>query len=271
MKKQIQPILEIVGKSKPVIGIVGATHGNESGPAIIEKLKKELCLKKGSIKYIIANPEARKINVRFIDSDLNRSFPGKKNGNKEERLARQLIEIGKDIDLLIDLHSCSMESKPFCIVRSFDGEDMKVAKMSGLPFIVVYPLVTQGGASFIDYVKCGVGMELGLHGKKQTIYAGINAAKRILSLYPCINTSLQKQAQLSNKKQKILKVTGYLQKEKGVVMSNKLQNFKLVKKGTVIASKGGKEILADRDFYPVLYKEKSYTTNNGWMAEEVIV
>src|SRR5690242_12123871 len=109
--EQIQPIIDIKGKGKPVIGIVGAMHGNESGPAIIEKLKK-LKVRK-TIKYIIANPEAREKNVRFIDSDLNRSFPGKKDGNREERLAYQLRKIGKDIDILIDLHSCSMESKPF--------------------------------------------------------------------------------------------------------------------------------------------------------------
>lgn len=261
-----KPIVETIGKGKPVIGIVGAMHGDESGPAIIDRFKKTIQIKKGTIKFIIANPQAREKNVRFLDSDLNRCFPGKVNGNREERLAKQLITTANDVDYLIDLHSCSMESPPFCIIRSLDGNDMKLAKKSGLPFIVFYPLGIQKGGSFIDYVKCGIGLELGLHGKKKTIEDGYHATMRILKNLGIVANKTRK-----GKDQKILKVVGHIDKEKGIGMEPHIANFKIIKKDEVIGMKNKKEIRAKESFYPVLYKEKAYTDTLGWMAEEIDV
>lgn len=252
-----------IGSGKPVIGIVGAMHGNESGTAIIENLLKKIRLKKGTIKFIIANREARKANVRFLDEDLNRAFPGDKKENREQRLAQELLKIGKDVDVLIDLHSCSMESAPFCIIRSFDGKDMQLAKQSGLPFIVVYPRTTQGGGSFIDYVKCGIGFELGLHNKKETIQAGYNAVIHILKNLHVIDGKMKAQ------RQKVLQVTGHLERREGIVMKDSLKNFKLIKKGESLGRIDGKSLRAKSNFYPILYKEKSYVNTYGWIGEEV--
>lgn len=265
MKKTTKPLVEIIGSGKPVIGIVGAMHGNESGPTIIEKLKKTVIPKKGTIKFIVANRQARAQNVRFVAEDLNRAFPGSKTGNHEQRLAQELIDIGKDIDYLIDLHSCSMESAPFCIVRTFDGQDMQLAKQSGLPFIVIYPQTTQGGGSFIDYVGCGMGFELGLHDKKETIEAGYRAVRNILKSMGVIG------GEREESEQKVLQITGHLERNETIEMRDDLANFQLVRKGTVIGRKNGKDLLAQKDFYPVLYKEKSYTNTYGWIGEEVRV
>lgn len=265
MNNITKPLVHIIGSGNPVIGIVGAMHGNESGPAIIEKLKKTVKVKKGTIKFIVANRQARAQNVRFLDEDLNRAFPGSKTGNHEQRLAQELIQIGKDIDYLIDLHSCSMESLPFCIIRSFDGEDMQLARESGLPFIVVYPQTTQGGGSFIDYVGCGIGFELGLHDKKETIEAGYNAVENILKSMGIIEGTMEK------RQQKVLQVTGHLERNETIEMRDDLVNFQLVKKGTVIGKENGRPLRAQKDFYPVLYKEKSYTNTYGWIGEKVRV
>lgn len=265
MKQRIQPIIEKLGKGKPVIGIVGAMHGNESGPAIIKKLKSTIQLQKGTVVFIIANTKAREQQVRFIDEDLNRAFPGQKDGNHEQQLAYELMQIGKELDFLIDLHSCSMESAPFAILRT-TGKDMKMSKASGLPFLVVYPLTTQGGGSFIDYVPCGIGFELGKHNKKSTIEAGFQATLSVLGYLGFIEKSEMRKGE-----QRILRVTGHLTKEKGLKMNDSLSNFKLVKKGEVIGIKNKKEIRAEKDFYPILYKEKAYTTNLGWMGEEIRV
>lgn len=263
MKNITKPKVTIIGSGKPVIGIVGAMHGNESGPTIIQKLKKTISLKKGTIKFIIAHPEAKKKKVRFIDEDLNRAFPGNKKENREQQIAQILLELGKDIDILIDLHSCSMESAPFCIVRSFDGPDMQLAKKSGLPFIVVYPQTTQGGGSFIDYVPCGIGFELGLHDKEETIQAGHGAIMNILRHLEVIEGAVREI------KQKILKIAGHLERTKDIEMLESLVNFSFIKKGTVIGKKKGKPLYATKDFYPVLYKEKSYVNTYGWIGEEV--
>lgn len=265
MKHKIQPIIEKIGSGKPIVGIVGAMHGNESGPQIIEKLKKTIKPKKGTLVFLTANTKAREKNVRFVDEDLNRAFPGKKNGNYEQQLAHELTKIGKKFDYLIDLHSCSMESAPFCIIRSFAGEDMQLAKCSKLPFVVVYPRTTQGGGSFIDYVKCGIGLELGLHDKKSTVQDGYKAVLNILKSLEVIEGRVKKN------QQKILKVIGHLERKEGITMREDIKNFQKIKKDQIIGTKNGKPLYAQNDFYPVLYKEKSYTNTYGWIGEEVRV
>ena len=53
------------------------THGDEPiGLNVIKRLQD--INKKSKINYIISNPKAFSKNIRFIDSDLNRVFPGKK-------------------------------------------------------------------------------------------------------------------------------------------------------------------------------------------------
>jgi succinylglutamate desuccinylase len=82
--------------------IIGATHGHEYlGVDIQEKLKK-LNLK---LVFLIGNPEAYEKRVAFIDSDLNRIFPGKVDGNLEEKIAFELNQKIKEYDLVIDIHS----------------------------------------------------------------------------------------------------------------------------------------------------------------------
>jgi len=95
--------------------IIGAVHGNEKvGAEIIEK--KIRSLKKNNIKGIIANREALKQEARFIKEDLNRIFPGKVNGNHEEKIAYRLTKKIKNFDYLLDIHSFSCRSEPFAIL-----------------------------------------------------------------------------------------------------------------------------------------------------------
>ncbi|MBS3094157.1 succinylglutamate desuccinylase/aspartoacylase family protein, partial [Candidatus Pacearchaeota archaeon] len=65
--------------------IICCLHGNE-----IYGL--EVCKDQSLFPFILANEKALKENKRFIDSDLNRSFPGKADGNYEERRAFELTK-----------------------------------------------------------------------------------------------------------------------------------------------------------------------------------
>ncbi|MGC8663187.1 MAG: succinylglutamate desuccinylase/aspartoacylase family protein [Thermoplasmata archaeon] len=47
--------------------------------------------------------------------DLNRIFPGKKNGSICERLADQIFSIAMDNDIIIDLHSCGFLCNPYML------------------------------------------------------------------------------------------------------------------------------------------------------------
>jgi len=105
---------------KPVVMIIAGTHGNEPGGiAAVNNLKDNLNIKKGTLLMIPrANILACKKEVRSFPKDinLNRVYPGNKQGNDVEKIAYEIFNLMKiyDIDFLIDLH----ESREFYKVSS---------------------------------------------------------------------------------------------------------------------------------------------------------
>lgn len=259
-----KPQITIIGNGKPVVGIVAAMHGNESSPVIIDQLKQQITLQKGTVIFITANPYALSKKNRYIDTDLNRIFPGKAGGNIEEQLANELVRIGGQCDYLLDLHSCSMESQPFCIIRTPAGEQLELAKKTGLPNIVVYPKLTQKGGSFIDYVSCGIGLELGLHGKERTIRDGYHAVLRVL-----LSLQMIEHVYNENVKQKIYTVTGHLAHCNAFQPNNEIQNFQLIKKGDIIGRNKKHIRRAKYNFYPIMYRQKSYNKILCWVSKQL--
>jgi len=62
---------------KKILFIV-ATHGDEKiGVEVIERLRTKKLDR--FFDYLVANPKALEKNTRFIDVDLNRSYPGVRN------------------------------------------------------------------------------------------------------------------------------------------------------------------------------------------------
>ncbi len=105
---------------KPVIMIIAGTHGNEpAGIVAVNYLKDNQGIKKGTLLMIPnANILACKNEVRSFPKDinLNRVYPGNKQGNSVEKIAYEIFNlmINYDIDFLIDLH----ESREFYKVNS---------------------------------------------------------------------------------------------------------------------------------------------------------
>jgi predicted deacylase len=109
------PIIYFQGiKEGPTLGLTAAIHGDElNGIGIIHQLTERIDVNElsGSIiaipglnAYALQNDQRR-----FIDEeDLNRSFPGKKNGNNSQQYAYKISEnILPYFDLLIDMHTAS--------------------------------------------------------------------------------------------------------------------------------------------------------------------
>lgn len=98
-----------------------ATHGNEGfSIPVFQKLEKALPKDIYNYEWIIGNPKALDKKVRFIDADLNRVAPGKRDSKKyEEARAAEIIEIAKSFDAVVDIHGaisncgiCSIISLP---------------------------------------------------------------------------------------------------------------------------------------------------------------
>ncbi|MFA6421859.1 MAG: succinylglutamate desuccinylase/aspartoacylase family protein [Candidatus Buchananbacteria bacterium] len=114
---------------KQILFII-ATHGNEK--IGIEAVK--ILENKGLEKYfdvLIANPKALEKNVRLIEADLNRSYPGDaKSKIYEERIAFENFKIAKKYRYIIDLHEASQGTDDFIIMPR-----KKLSKTFPLEFI----------------------------------------------------------------------------------------------------------------------------------------
>lgn len=95
------------------------THGDESLGFFVARQLNDL-IQEGILDVNIANPQAAIFGVRFIESDLNRVFPGKENGTYEERLAFDLAKKIKEYDVVIDIHSTTSDVQDVLIVTKLD-------------------------------------------------------------------------------------------------------------------------------------------------------
>ncbi len=88
---------------KQQILIIGGVHGNEkTGIELVQNLQS-IPIK--NIDSIIANPKAVEKNVRFLETDLNRSFGAKIKISHEEKIAKKLEKRIKKFDLILDFHN----------------------------------------------------------------------------------------------------------------------------------------------------------------------
>jgi len=101
------------GKEKgPHLMIFGSVHGNEpAGTMGFFKFQEELdkskaTLQKGKLTFVLGNPLAFEKDVRFIDENLNRAFPGSQDTYEGKR-AKEISEYieTNEIEALLDIHS----------------------------------------------------------------------------------------------------------------------------------------------------------------------
>lgn len=164
-------------KNNQKILFVVASHGDEPiGLNAVKELKKLKNISK--FDYIIANPQALKKNVRFIDSDLNRIYPGKLKGNNEERIADRILKYvqRKNYDCVVDLHGTISRTGVFAIITKLNKKTLKLALMFGVNKIVIWPESGESCGSLSTFMKCGIEIE---SGPKDSI-AALKKLKNIL-------------------------------------------------------------------------------------------
>lgn len=263
MKNILEPGVEIIGSGKPIVIVVGGMHGDERvGLKVFKKIKRNLIISKGTLKLVTANRRALLKGVRFIDSDLNRSFPGNIKGGVEGMLAVKLTKIVSDCDYLLDLHSCSVPSPAFCIIRT--KNKLKLAKRTNLSNVVMFPLQKQRGRSLIDQVKNGMGLELGAYENLSTTEAGFNSVVNFISSLDMI-----KRRKPIPRKISVFRIRGNVYRDEGFVRNRGIKNLKLVKKGTILGRVGKSKMFSERDFYPVLFGQRSYGNILSFEAEKL--
>jgi len=156
---KLADVNNFTSRRKNVLCLVG-THGNE---IIGLKAFKELKDKVKNLDFFIANPKALKKNLRFIDVDLNRIAPGKKNSSKYE--VQRAYEIFKSFDqyqFVIDVHGTKAKTGIFTIITRPRPENFLLAGCLPNKNIVVWSPnknIVQGPLT--AFANCGVEIECG--------------------------------------------------------------------------------------------------------------
>ena len=128
----------------PIIWLTACGHGDEVGGMVVIQeifkiLRKNLLLNGSLYAFPLMNPigfEAGSRNITFSKEDLNRSFPGNKNGSLAERIAEKIFSMIQKTNptLVLDLHNDWIKSIPHAIIDAPPSGENQEAYRRALAF-----------------------------------------------------------------------------------------------------------------------------------------
>lgn len=134
--------------------LVYCLHGDE---VATEKIALRMEEKLG-IEIYLGNPVARRRKVRFVESDLNRSF--NKRGTRE---AKRAIVIKKALlhskhNLIIDLHATKAVMPPCAIIT--DLKQLYLVARTGIKRVIYFTQEFSSGGSLIENIPNAFSIEI---------------------------------------------------------------------------------------------------------------
>lgn len=244
------------GEGKPEFTITGSIHGDEpAGKKAIEDIIEQDLEFQCPVQFIIVNEEALEENKRFLEADLNRSFPGDRGSSKhEERLAAELLEKIGDSKVL-DIHTTHSFDRPFANTKSFEDPEMKMIEASNVDYTVKFE---EDSGILTDYAK-GIVVEAGHQGTEKAVENAVDVIKNFLAYFKVIEGDF-----------KASDPEKFVQGEKVEGDWEFLaENFQKVEKGEIYAKRDGEELIAEESFYPVLMSTEGYEGVLGHKARKV--
>lgn len=253
---------EILGEGVPEVAVVGLVHGDEvCGLRAINRFKRKIAdgevnLKK-PVKLVLANEKAFEHGKRFVDSDLNRAFPGdKQSSDHEENLAAELIDELRGLKIL-DFHASRSPKTPFGIISGLNEENMSVVRQTLMDNVIEISFV-EGG--LIGSFEAAAVVEAGLHNQPETA----EKAFEVMLNFLAVNQVIDQEFTLSDPD-----VFQVYDRAEGSGFEFTAENFAKVKKGEVFASKDREEKIAEESFYPVLMSTDGYDDMIGFQAKKL--
>lgn len=132
---------------------VGGVHGTEPLPLV--------GLQQAGVTHLVGNPLALEKRVRYIDQDLNRAFENTDGSDYESGRARYLLETISSHAFVIDLHTASHVTVPFCVVT--DKSMSVLAAIAGIEHVVYFPRSSNFISGSLIHVRKGIVIECGGH------------------------------------------------------------------------------------------------------------
>ncbi|HSX34142.1 MAG TPA: succinylglutamate desuccinylase/aspartoacylase family protein [Candidatus Saccharimonadales bacterium] len=147
-------------KNKRIL-IVGAQHGDERlGPRLNRFLKSDTTGRFKNVDYLCGNPRAFRRNVRFTETDLNRSYDTLPAVSYEEKRAQKILRIiaAGNYDYVLDIHTSRADVGRFFLATHLQGPVARVIGASNFGRVAIMPPHI-AGCSLIGQVPQAISVE----------------------------------------------------------------------------------------------------------------
>jgi predicted deacylase len=253
--------VETVGDGEPEVAVVGAIHGDEPcGARAIDRFLEAAprTTADGAAKLIVANERALAAGERFLDVDLNRSFPGDPEADAHERrLAHALRE---EIGGLFTLgfHSTVSFGDPFGTLAGVDRRTARVMEVLPLAHAADFAGVVEGrSVNLPGFVNVEAGYQ--------------DSATAAENAYACLVAFLEHAGVLPGDPDSTGATTHYrvestIEKDPERSYEAVAANFQRVGAGDPYARVDGEPLRAERPFWPVLLSGDGHDRLLGYRA-----
>lgn len=143
--------------------IIGGLHGDEpTGIAVARYF--QLHPHDGIVGFV-GNEEASSQNIRFIETDLNRSFQPKVVVSIEEQIAQKLKRKTQDFDVIIDIHNTRGDDTTCTITTMVpNAVHFSLAKYFGFEKLVIMP---DSGSLIAEKQEKAISLEIALNDREK--------------------------------------------------------------------------------------------------------
>lgn len=237
------------GIGEPEIAVVACMHGDEiSGKKALQRfLESDIELER-PVKFVIANEKAIEEEKRFIDTDLNRCFPGDpESDSHEEKLASRLMEELESLPTLT-LHSMKEFEELFCLVNSVDKNLIKAPGVGKA--VDVEPLDKDSIEKYLEAVS----VETGTLGSKEATENALKVLINFLVNFDAIDRKT------SEERPELFEMYEVVEGDYEFLA----ENFEKVYEGEKFAQNEEKELRAEKAFYPILMSTDGYNEILGF-------
>lgn len=252
--------IERLGDGPPEVAIVAGIHGDEPcGVAAVERLLSADLAVRRPVALVVANEPALEAGERYLEADLNRSFPGDPDGDAdEERLAAELTAVLDGCETLA-IHSTRSTADPFAVVAELDEWSRRI-----VPALSAVALVETGATvegRLFAAVDRLIEVEAGHQGSAG---AAENAYRLVLDFL--VATGVLPGTPV-RRELPVYRIRDRIEKAPADSYEVFADNFRLVPAGDTYASVDGQPLTAEEPFYPVLLSADGYESLFGYTAE----
>ncbi|WP_424004727.1 succinylglutamate desuccinylase [Haloarcula salina] len=256
--------IEQLGDGEPEIAVIGSIHGDEPcGRDGIEAVLADPPEVQRPVKFVVANEEALEAGVRYLDTDLNRAFPGDPDSDlHEERLAARLTAELSDCTVL-GLHSTQSYDGMFALVDEITPMIRRVCPRLSIDAVVRTQGANEG--RIFSAIPATIEVECGYQGSA----AAAENAEQVIREFLAATGVTESDPNAIQESLPVFQLRDPIPKAAAGEYEVYARNFEAVNEGEPVAAADGEQIVAEEPFHPVLLSAYGYEDVFGYTADRI--